>query len=128
MKFARDAYSPQAAREGVEFVKTLCLQASPARPASRWRRSVRREGAEPPPLSDHASGARRRLRASDHVKADCRRAVFGRHVMTFQLQDWRLGAAEKLFEQLAQFLSNNSDAVERWLRQPSVGDWPFPVS
>ena len=62
------------------------------------------------------------------VKVDCRRAVFGRHVMTFQSQGWYLGAAQKLRELLAPFSPNEPDAVERWLQQPFVGDWPFPLS
>ena len=129
LKFARDAYSPQAARDGMEFVRTLHLRANTARPASRWKRSVRKGGAGSPLLSDRAAGVSEEVaRVMGDVKVDCRRAVFGRHVMTFQFQGWFLGAAQKLREQLAPFSPNGSDAVERWLQQPFAGDWPFPLS
>ena len=62
------------------------------------------------------------------VKADCRRDVFGRHVMTFQFQGWYPGVANKLREQLAPLLSNEPDAVKRPLQPPFERDWPFPCS
>ena len=90
---------------------------------------VHEEAAEPSPLSDRASGVLEEVvKVSGRVRADYRRAVSGRHVMTFQFQGWYLGAAEQLCEQLAPLLSNKPDAVERWLKQPFVGDWPFPLS
>ena len=98
LKFAHETYSPQAARDGMEFVKTRdgmefemawcpCLEANPVRPASRWKRSGRKEGAESPPLSDRAAGVLGEVvKVMGRVKPVCRRAVLGRRVATFQFQ------------------------------------------
>ena len=57
LKCMRDAYSTQAAYDGLELVKTLSLQPrNPVRPAPHWRRAVRREGAGPQALSGRATG------------------------------------------------------------------------
>ena len=56
-KYASDAYSPQAATDGLEFVNVSPLKSpSAARPAAAWRRRTHRdqEGAEM--LPDRATG------------------------------------------------------------------------
>ena len=99
------------------------------RPAPRRQRSIRPQGEESPPVSDRAAGViGEGVKVMGHVKPVCRRAVFGRRVMAFQFQCWRLGDAKKMCEQLAPLLTEEADAVERWLQQPFVGERPFPLS
>ena len=129
LQFARDAYSPQAAHGGMVFAKTLGLQGGRARPASRCERSIHQDDAESPSLPDRASGALEEVvKITDHAKADCSRAVFGHHVMAFKFQGWYLGVAKQLCEQLAPLSSGGPKAVDRWLKQLFVGDWPCPLS
>ena len=97
-KCSRDGNSPQAARDGVELVKTLSLQSkNPARPAPHWKRVIRREYAGPQALSERATGVlEEAVKVMGYVKAVCRRAVFGRRVLTFRFQGRYLGAAKNL--------------------------------
>ena len=62
------------------------------------------------------------------VKTDCRRAVFGRRLLTFRPHKWYLGVATKLRETLAPLLPSKPNAADCWLRDPFVGNWPFPLS
>ena len=125
-----DAYSPQAANDGMEFVKMLsALSKNPWRPAPHWRCAVRRDGQGPKALPERATGTLAEVaEVMGKVKADCRRAVFGRGVRTFRFQGWYLGVAKNLREILAPLLSSEPNAVERRLRQPFEGVWPFPLS
>ena len=129
LKPSREACSSQAAQGGVEFVKALCLETNPVRPASRRKRPIRPKGEESPPAPDRAAGALEEVvEVMDHVEPVFRRAVFGRRVMSFQFQRWYLGIAKKMCEQLAPWLTEEVDAVEQWLQQSYVGEWYFPLS
>ena len=129
LQFARDAYPPRAAHDGVVLVRTLCLQAGRARPAPRWKRVIHQDNAEFLPLPDRASGVLEEVaKVMDHVKADCRLAVFGHHVTTLKFQGGYLGVAKQLYEQLAPLLSDGTNAADRRLKQTFAGDWPFPLS
>ena len=126
LKSAREAFLSQAARGGMEFVKALCLETNPARPAPRRKRPTRPKGEESPPAADRAAGALEEVvRVTGHVEAHCCRAVFGRRVMTFQSQCWYLGVAKKMCEQLAPPLTEEPDAVKRWSQRPFLGERPF---
>ena len=101
---------------------------NPWRSAPHWKCAVRRDGQGPKALSERATGMLEEVvKAKDHVKADCRRAVFGRRVLTFRLQGWYLGAAKNLREISAPSLSPEPNAVERWPSEPFEGAWPFPL-
>ena len=48
--------------------------------------------------------------------------------MQFGSQKWYLGVANKLRENLAPLPPSKPGAADCWLRDPFVGDWPFPLS
>ena len=62
------------------------------------------------------------------MEADCRRAVFGRRLLTFRFQKWYLGVATELRETLVSLLPPKPNAADCWLRDPFVGNWPFSLS
>ena len=89
LKSAHEAYSPQAAFDGMEFVKLLPFQSPHAvSPAAAWRRELRREGDGSELLPERATGMLEEIaNVMDKVKADCRRAVFGRRLLPLRFQE-----------------------------------------
>ena len=62
LKHAFDAYSPQAATDGLEFVTVLPHKSKgPARPAAAWRREIRRGQESSKMLSERATGTLREI-------------------------------------------------------------------
>ena len=102
---ALEAYSPQAASDGLEFVDVLCNKSNLPRPAVRWKQPARPPAGPPPQLPDRAAAASEEIDAAmGHVDAAYRAAVFRRNVMSFRLQRWYLGAGTDLRGNLADLL------------------------
>ena len=84
---ALEAYSFQAAPDGLEFVTALCNKSDLPRPAARWKQSAHPPHEPTPQLSDRAAGVLGEIvTATGHVDAARRAAVFRRSVMSFRLQ------------------------------------------
>ena len=56
LRSAFEAYSPQAASDGLKFVDVLCYKSDLPRSAARWKQSVRSPKEPPPQLSGRAAG------------------------------------------------------------------------
>ena len=130
LKSTHEAYSPQAANGDLDLVRMLPRRSSnQARPAASWRRGILPDGAESDKLPERATGTlQEAVGVMGKVKPDCRPAVFGRRMLTFRFQKWYLGVANKLRETLAPLLPFQPNAADCRLRDPSVGDWPFPLT
>ena len=121
---------PQAATDGLDFVKTLPQKPSTqARPAACWRRAILPAGPKSDKLPERAAGRLQEVvNVMEKAKPNCRAAAFSRRMLTFRFQKWYLGVANKLRETLAPLLPSQPSAVDCWLRDPFVGDWPFPLT
>ena len=87
LRGAFEAYSPQAASDGLKFVDVLCKQIDLPRPAARWKQSVHSPKEPPPQLSDRPAGdLGENVTAMSHVNAAHRSAVFRRNVAAFRHQ------------------------------------------
>ena len=124
------AFSPKAADGGLEFVKTMCRESkSPVQPARRWRRAISRGEDQSSPASDRAAGVWEEVvDAMGRIKADCRRAVFGRKVLALRARARYLGVAKKMRDKLAQLLPDGPDPANQWIQTQFEGNWPFPLS
>ena len=117
-----EAYSPQAASDGLEFVNVPCNKRHLPRPAARWQQSVCPPTEPPPELPDRAAGILEEIvTATSHVDAAHRAAVFRRNVMSFRLQQWYLSAGTDLRKTLADLLRRDELTVEPWLAKSFVG-------
>ena len=86
LRSAFEAYSPQAASDGLKFADVLCNKGDLPRPAARWKQSVRSPKEPSPQLSGRAAGALEEIvTAISHVDAAHRAVVFRRNVATFRL-------------------------------------------
>ena len=82
-KSTRDAYSSQAANDGLNVAKLLPRKSSnQARPAACWRREILPAGAESDKLPERAAGMLQGVvNVMGKAKPDCRTAGFGRRML-----------------------------------------------
>ena len=86
LRSALEAYSPQAAPDGLESMDVLCNKSNLPRPEVRWKQSVHPPNEPSPQLPDRAAGVLEEIAtATIHVDAARRAAVFRRGVMAFRL-------------------------------------------
>ena len=129
LRSAFAAGSSHAASDGLKFVAVLSEKSKVARPASRWKQSVRPPNETPPAASGHAAGVLEEIATVMSRADEARRpSVLRGNILTFQSQRWYLRLGTKLYEQLVPSLSNDDAAIEQWLAEPFQGTWPFPLS
>ena len=125
----RQAFSSEAANEGIAFVKMMSDKwEGPVRPAFRWKRTVSEDNPGSR-ASDRATGV---LAGAadivDTIKDSRRQAAFGRKVLTFHARAMYLEMASKLRKTLAPLLPKALDPANWWANSPWTGEWPFALS
>ena len=123
------SFASQAAFEGLEFVRMMSSKWQEAvHPTFAWKRklSLTNDGQV---VSDRASGVLKTVvDVIDTMKEACRKAVFGRKVLSFRIREMYVGLALKLCKTLVPLLPDVPDAVDMWMDTPWQGDWPFDIS
>ena len=129
LEAVKSAFSPQAATEGLAFVRMMSDSwKGPAHPTFSWKRKVS-EDRPGPHVSDRAAGVIKSVKdVVDTIKDTCRQAVFGRKVLAFHVRAMYLDMASKLRKMLAPMLQDVPDAVDLWVNTPWSGEWPFAIS
>ena len=109
----KESFASQAAREGLAFVRMMSNKwEGPAHPAFAWKRglSAPNDGQQ---VSDRATGViESAVDVIDAIKESCRKAVFGRKILSFRTREMYVGLASKLRKTLAPMLQDVPDAVD----------------
>ena len=125
----KKGFSSKAADEGLTFARMMSSKwEGPVRPAFGWKRelSATHDGQQ---VSDRATGVIKSVvGVIDTIKDSCRKAAFGRKLLSFRVRAMYLGLASKLCKTLAPMLPDVPDAVDLWVDTPWSGDWPFDIS
>ena len=102
LKSAFDAYSSQAANDGLEFVNMLPLKSPDVVcPAAAWRREAHRGQKGSKMTSERGAGALQEIaEVMENARTVCRRAVFVCRLFAFNFQKRFLRAAHKLCDAL----------------------------
>ena len=91
------------------------------------RHRPRRGGS--PPAPDRAAGVLEEVvDATGRIKADCRKAVFGRKALAFRVRAWYPGVAEDMGDALVRLVPGAPDPGKQWLQTQFEGTWPPPLS
>ena len=80
-------------------------------------------------MSDRAAGVLEEVvDSTGRIKADCRKAVFGRKVVARPVRAWYLGVAKDMCDTFVRLLPGCPDPVKQWLQTQFEGTWPFLLS